>query len=70
MAGEMKHGPIAMISQNFPTVAIVPQNSVFRKMFSNLEEIKARKVPIFAIATKGDEKILSLANDVFIYQKQ
>ena len=68
-AGEMKHGPIAMISQNFPTVAIVPQNSVSEKMFSNLEEIKARKGPIFAIATKGDEKILSLANDVFYIPK-
>ncbi len=68
-AGEMKHGPIAMISQNFPTVAIVPQNSVSEKMSSNLEEIKARKGPIFAIATEGDEKILSLANDVFYIPK-
>ncbi len=68
-AGEMKHGPIAMISQNFPTVAIVPQNSVSEKMFSNLEEIKARKGPIFAIATKGDKKILSLVNDVFYIPK-
>mgnify|MGYP001579176134 FL=1 len=68
-AGEMKHGPIAMISKNFPTVAIVPQNSVSEKMFSNLEEIKARKGPVFAIATEGDKKILSLANDVFYVPK-
>ena len=68
-AGEMKHGPIAMISQNFPTMAIVPQNSVSEKMFSNLEEIKARKGPIFAIATEGDEKILELADDVFYIPK-
>ncbi|PIT96946.1 glutamine--fructose-6-phosphate transaminase (isomerizing) [Candidatus Campbellbacteria bacterium CG10_big_fil_rev_8_21_14_0_10_35_52] len=68
-AGEMKHGPIAMISQNFPTMAIVPQNSVSEKMFSNLEEIKARKGPIFAIATEGDEKILELANDIFYIPK-
>ena len=68
-AGEMKHGPIAMISQNFPTIAIVPQNSVSEKMFSNLEEIKARKGPIFAIATEGDEKILELADDVFYIPK-
>jgi len=68
-AGEMKHGPIAMISQNFPTMAIVPQNSVSEKMFSNLEEIRARKGPIFAIATEGDEKILSLADDVFYVPK-
>jgi len=68
-AGEMKHGPIAMISQNFPTMAIVPQNSVSEKMFSNLEEIRARKGPIFAIATEGDEKILELADDVFYIPK-
>ncbi len=64
-AGEMKHGPIAMISESFPTMAIVPQNSVSEKMFSNLEEIKARKGPIFAIATEGDKGIVSLANDIF-----
>jgi glutamine---fructose-6-phosphate transaminase (isomerizing) len=68
-AGEMKHGPIAMISPDFPTMAIVPQNSVSEKMFSNLEEIKARRGPIFAIATEGDEKIASLANDVFYVPK-
>ncbi|MEK7582064.1 MAG: glutamine--fructose-6-phosphate transaminase (isomerizing) [Patescibacteria group bacterium] len=68
-AGEMKHGPIALISQNFPTMAVVPQNSVSEKMFSNLEEIKARKGPIFAIATEGDEKILSLAENVFYVPK-
>lgn len=68
-AGEMKHGPIAMIGEKFPTMAIVPQNSVSEKMFSNLEEIKARKGPIFAIATEGDKKILSLANDVFYVPK-
>jgi glucosamine--fructose-6-phosphate aminotransferase (isomerizing) len=68
-AGEMKHGPIALISQNFPTLAIVPQNSVSKKMFSNLEEIRARKGPIFAIATEGDSEILSLADDVFYVPK-
>jgi glutamine---fructose-6-phosphate transaminase (isomerizing) len=64
-AGEMKHGPIAMVDETFPTVAIVPQNSVSDKMFSNLEEIKARKGPILAIATEGDKNISSLAGDVF-----
>lgn len=68
-AGEMKHGPIAMISENFPTVAIVPQNSISEKMFSNMEEIKARKGRIFAIATEGDKKIISLADDVFFIPK-
>ncbi len=68
-AGEMKHGPIAMINPNFPTMAIVPQNGISGKMFSNLEEIKARKGPIFAVATEGDKEILSLANDVFFIPK-
>lgn len=68
-AGEMKHGPIAMISEKFPTMAIVPQNGISEKMFSNLEEIKARRGPIFAIATEGDDKIASLANDVFFIPK-
>ena len=68
-AGEMKHGPIAMISPDFPTMAIITKNSVAEKMFSNLEEIKARKGPIFAIATEGDDKILSLADDVFFVPK-
>jgi glucosamine--fructose-6-phosphate aminotransferase (isomerizing) len=64
-AGELKHGPIAMIGADFPTVALVPNNSVSEKMYSNLEEIKARSGPILAIATEGDTKITSLANDVF-----
>jgi len=68
-AGEMKHGPIAMISKNFPTMAIVPQNSASDKMYSNLEEIKARNGPIVAIATEGDKNILSLADDVFFIPK-
>jgi glucosamine--fructose-6-phosphate aminotransferase (isomerizing) len=59
-AGEMKHGPIAMIDENFPTVAIAPLDSVYEKMISNMEEIKARKGKIIAITTEGDEKIKSI----------
>jgi glutamine---fructose-6-phosphate transaminase (isomerizing) len=68
-SGEMKHGPIAMISKKFPTMAIAPQNSVSEKMFSNLEEIKARRGPIIAIATEGDRKIKKIADDVFFIPK-
>ncbi len=68
-AGEMKHGPIAMISDKFPTMAIIPKNSISEKMFSNIEEIKARKGPIIAIATEGDDRITSLADDVFFVPK-
>ena len=64
-AGEMKHGPIAMISRNFPTIAITPSNSVVDKMYSNIEEIKARNGLVLAIATDGNTKIKTLADDVF-----
>lgn len=68
-AGEMKHGPLAMISPDFPTMAIVPENGISEKIYSNLEEIKARKGKILAIATEGDKKIASLANDVIYIPK-
>jgi len=68
-AGEMKHGPIALIDENFPTVAICPSDSVYEKMISNLEEIKARKGKIFAIATEGNKEIEKLVDDVFFIPK-
>ncbi len=68
-AGEMKHGPIAMIDENFPSVFIAPQDSVYEKMMSNIQEVKARRGPIIAIATEGDEKIKELADDVIYIPK-
>ncbi len=62
--GEMKHGPIAMIDENFPTIALVPKNGIAEKMYSNIEEIKSRKGPVIAVATEGDSQIARLANDV------
>lgn len=67
--GEMKHGPIALIDKNFPTVALVTQNRVYEKMISNLEEIKARSGPILAIATAGDKRIGKIADDVIYVPK-
>lgn len=64
-AGEMKHGPIALIDEAFPTFAFAPQDSVYEKVVSNLEEIKARKGPIIAVGTTGDTKLAELADDVF-----
>ena len=58
-----------MISPDFPTMAIVPENSISEKLYSNLEEIKVRKGPILAIATEGDKKISSLADDVIYVPK-
>ena len=63
-AGEMKHGPIALIERNFPTVAICPSDSVYEKMVSNIEEIKARKGPVIAIASEGEKTLKKLADDL------
>ncbi len=63
-AAEMKHGPIAMIDEKTPTVFIIPNDPLYEKTFSNLEEIKARKGPIIAIATEGNEKIHKKVDDV------
>ncbi len=68
-AGEMKHGPIAMIDKNFPSVFIAPQDSVYEKMVSNIEEVRARGGPVIAVATEGDEKISELADDVIYIPK-
>ena len=64
-AGEMKHGPLAMIDENFPTMAIAPTDTVYEKLASNMQEIRARKGPVVAIATEGNEDILSYTKDVF-----
>ncbi len=68
-AGEMKHGPIAMIDEGFPSICIVPQDSVYEKMCSNMEEIKARKGPIIAIATEGDTAIRAITDEVIYIPK-
>ena len=67
--GEMKHGPIAMIDENFPCVFIVPNDSVYEKMWSNMEEVKARNGKIIAIATEGNEEIKEIADDVIYIPK-
>ena len=68
-AGEMKHGPIALIDENFPTVAICPSDSVYDKMISNIQEIKARNGKIIAIATEGNEEIKKIVDDVIYIPK-
>lgn len=62
--GELKHGPLALVDQNFPTVALCPKDSVYEKMINNLEEIKTRNGPIIAIATEGDQKIKKITSEV------
>ncbi|MBC7247078.1 MAG: glutamine--fructose-6-phosphate transaminase (isomerizing) [Actinobacteria bacterium] len=56
-AGEMKHGPIALLHPGFPVVAIVPRDSVYGKMRGNIEEVKARGAPVIAVATRGDREV-------------
>lgn len=64
-AGEMKHGPLAMVDEKFPTMALVPSDSVYEKVFSAIQQIKARKGPVLALATEGNKEIEKIADDVF-----
>lgn len=63
-AGEMKHGPIALIDEKCPSVFIVPNDSSYGKVVSNMQEVKAREGKVIAIVTKGDELIKTIADDV------
>ena len=67
--GELKHGPLALIDENTPTVAICTSDSVYDKMIANIQEIKARKGSIIAIATEGNEEINKLVDDVVFIPK-
>jgi len=68
-AGEMKHGPLALIDKNFPTIAILTSDSVYKKTLSNAEEIKTREGPIIAIATEGNDEIKNITEDVIYIPK-
>ncbi|MDP6977493.1 MAG: glutamine--fructose-6-phosphate transaminase (isomerizing) [Myxococcota bacterium] len=63
-AGEMKHGPIALIDENMPVVVIANKSPLYDKLVSNLEQVRARDGQVIAIATEGDEEIGEKANDV------
>ena len=64
-AGEIKHGPIALINENFPVVAFCANEQTYEKIISNLMEVKARSAPILAFAPLGCDKVASIADDVF-----
>lgn len=68
-AGEMKHGPIALIDENFPTLAICPSDSVYEKVISNVQEIRARNGKVIALATQGNSEIQKLVDDVIYIPK-
>jgi glutamine---fructose-6-phosphate transaminase (isomerizing) len=63
-AAEMKHGPIALVDKNTPSVFLIPPGSVYDKVMSNLEEIKARGGPIIAIACEHDTRVEGKADDI------
>ena len=66
----MKHGSIAMIDKDFIVVAISPVDSVYEKITSNIEEIKARREKIIAITIKGNKNIKHIANYCFYISKK
>lgn len=68
-AGEMKHGPIALIDEGFPVIAIATKSPTYEKVLSNLQESKARGAMIVAIATQGDEEIGKYADHVIYIPK-
>ena len=63
-AAEMKHGPIALVDERTPSVFVIPRGSIYPKVMSNLEEVKARRGPVIAIACEGDDQVARLADDV------
>lgn len=62
--GEMKHGPISLLSPEFPVLAITTNNRLYEKMISNVAEAKARQAPVLLIATSGDEKVKEISDDI------
>ena len=62
-AGEMKHGPIALVDDNLPVVVIAPQDAWYEKIVSNIQEVKARKGNVIAIVSEGDAILKEMAND-------
>ncbi|MXW26181.1 MAG: glutamine--fructose-6-phosphate transaminase (isomerizing) [Dehalococcoidia bacterium] len=62
-AGEMKHGPIALIDPEFPTVALAGEHALRSKIVSNIEQIRARDGEVLALVTEGDEELIALANE-------
>ncbi len=63
-AGELKHGVLAMIDENFPTIAIATNGSVYDKVSSAIQQVKARKGPVIAVVTEGNTEVEEVADDV------
>jgi glucosamine--fructose-6-phosphate aminotransferase (isomerizing) len=63
-AGEMKHGPIALLDANVPVFVLAPQDAQHDRSLSNLQEAKAREAKVIAVGTKGDDALRGIADDV------
>lgn len=63
-AGELKHGPIALIDKEMPILALVPKDSLYQKTISNVEEIKARQGRLILIGTEGDDHLKNITDDI------
>lgn len=68
-AGEMKHGPIALIDENMPVVVLAPRDAIYEKMISNVMEVKARGGTIIALVEEGDHEMTALADELFFVPK-
>jgi glutamine---fructose-6-phosphate transaminase (isomerizing) len=64
-AGEMKHGPIALVDSNLPVVVVAAKDRYYEKVVSNIQEVKARKGNIIAVITEGDNHLKEMVNDIF-----
>jgi glucosamine--fructose-6-phosphate aminotransferase (isomerizing) len=62
-AGEMKHGPIALVDDNLPVIVVAPQDDYYEKIVSNIQEVKARKGNVIAIVTEGDKVLKEMVTD-------
>ncbi len=65
-SAELKHGVIALITEETPSLFIAPQDAVFDKNISNIEEVKARKGPVIAVGTEGDTSLAKVCDDVIL----
>jgi glutamine---fructose-6-phosphate transaminase (isomerizing) len=61
-AGEMKHGPVALIDEHMPVICIAPRDPIYPKMLSNIEQVRARGGQVIAIGTEGDQELASKAD--------
>ena len=68
-AGELKHGPLALLSENFPVLALTSNEHTFEKILSNMMEVKARNAPMIAFTCEGSKNVAKIADDVFYLPK-